>query len=60
MLISYARKVKVDGQPVHFSDTDWQSTRGAPCLSEHTREVLHRLLCYDDEKIDELFEAGVL
>ena len=53
-------QVKVDGQPVHFSNTDWQSERGAPCLSEHTREVLIRLLGYDDEKIDELYEAGVL
>ena len=52
--------VRVDGQPVHFSQTDWQQNRGAPCLSEHTREVLTRLLGYDDATIDQLYADGVL
>ncbi len=53
-------EVTVDGQPVHFSDTDWASARGGPCLGEHTREILKRLLDYDDATIDTLYEEGVL
>lgn len=52
--------VRVDGQPVHFSETDWQQTRGAPCLSEHTREVLTGLLGYADADVDALYAEGVL
>ena len=52
--------VTVDGQPVHFSDTDGLSPHGGPCLGEHTREVLTRLLGYDDATIDDLYEEGVL
>lgn len=53
-------KVRVDGQPVHLSETDWESHRGGPCLGEHTRDVLTRLLGYSDSDIDALYEAGVL
>ena len=51
---------RVDGQPVQFSDTNWRSERGAPCLGEHTREVLADLLGLGDHEIDELYEAEVL
>ncbi|MDG2277849.1 MAG: CoA transferase [Pseudomonadales bacterium] len=53
-------KARVDGLPVHFSDSDWHMARGAPCLSEHTKDVLTRLLGYDDLEISELYEQGVL
>ena len=52
--------VVVDGQPAKFSATPWQSTRGAPCLSEHTRDVLSRLLNYSAQEIDELYDEGIL
>ncbi len=52
--------VRVDGQPVHFSETDWQSTRGGPCLSEHTEDVLTRLLGMSAAEVAELYEEGVL
>jgi len=52
--------VRVDGQPVHFSRTDWQSKRGAPCLSEHTEEVLTRLLGISDDELKALRAEGVL
>ena len=29
--------VRVDGIPVHFSETDWSIERGGPCLGEHNR-----------------------
>ena len=35
--------VRVDGQPVHFSATDWHLERGAPCLGEHNDEVFAAL-----------------
>ena len=52
--------VRVDGQPAHFSRTDWHLERGAPCLGEHNEEVLSRLLGYSAEEIAALREEGVL
>ena len=52
--------VRVDGQPVHFSETDWRTTRGGPCLGEHNEEVLHRLLGMSAEQVARLQEEGVL
>jgi len=52
--------VRVDGLPVHFSDTDWRMTRGAPCLGEHSQEILTQLLGMDDEDVRALYEAGAL
>ena len=43
--------VRVDGQPVHFSHTDWRLQRGGPCLGEHTEEVLTRVLGYSAEEV---------
>ena len=43
--------VRVDGQPVHFSKTDWRLQRGGPCLGEHTDEVLTRVLGYSAEEV---------
>ena len=34
--------VRVDGLPVHFSETDWEIERGAPCLGEHTEAGARR------------------
>jgi benzylsuccinate CoA-transferase BbsF subunit len=52
--------VRVDGQPVHFSATDWQIERGAPCLSEHTEEVLTTLLGLSSEDVGALRKEGVV
>ena len=52
--------VRVDGHPVHFSDTDWRITRGGPCLGEHNEEVLTRLLGIGPEEVARLEEEGVL
>jgi len=52
--------VRVDGLPVHLSETDWQMTRGAPCLGEHNEEVLGRLLGMSPEEVARLHEEGVL
>ena len=53
-------EVRVDGLPVHLSRTDWRIERGAPCLGEHTDEVLAGLLGLGDEEIAELHREGIV
>ena len=53
-------QVRVDGQPVNFSNTNWQSTQGGPCLGEHTKEVLTGLLNYSDADVDQMYAEGIL
>lgn len=52
--------VRVDGQPVHFSKTDWEIKRAGPCLSEHTQEVLTNLLGLSIDEVNQLREEGVI
>lgn len=52
--------LRVDGQPVKFSETNWRSSKGAPCLSEHTRSVLSDLLGYTDAEIEGFYADGVV
>lgn len=52
--------VRVDGLPVHMSDTDWSMERGAPCLGEHTDDVLREVLGLHDDEIASLHEEGVV
>jgi benzylsuccinate CoA-transferase BbsF subunit len=53
-------EVRVDGLPAHFSETDWAITRGGPCLSEHTDQVLVELLGKSPDEVATLREAGVI
>jgi crotonobetainyl-CoA:carnitine CoA-transferase CaiB-like acyl-CoA transferase len=52
--------VRVDGLPVHFAKTDWEIRRGAPCLGEHTEEVLTGLLGLSREEVSKLRAEGVV
>ena len=52
--------VRVDGVPVHMSDTDWRIQRGAPCLGEHTDQVLRDVLGLPDDEIAALHEEGAV
>ncbi len=52
-------RVRVDGLPVHLSKTDWRIERGAPCVGEHTDEVLRELLGLGDSDLARLREEGV-
>ena len=52
--------VRVDGLPVHLSQSDWKINRGAPCLGEHTEEVLVRLLGMSAEEVQTLREENVI
>lgn len=53
-------KVRVDGQPVHFSKTDWEISRAGPCLGEHNEQVLTKLLGLNAEDVEKLREEGVI
>lgn len=48
------------GIPWRMSDTPCSVRRAAPCLGEHTDDVLSRVLGYDGERIARLRAAGVL
>ncbi|NQZ98398.1 MAG: CoA transferase [Myxococcales bacterium] len=52
--------VRVDGMPVHFSETDWELTNGGPCVGEHTEQVLTGLLGMKPEDVAQLREEGVI
>jgi benzylsuccinate CoA-transferase BbsF subunit len=60
VLHSKMGSVRVDGLPVHFSETDWQITRGGPCLGEHTEQVLTGLLGLSSQQVAELRAEGVV
>jgi crotonobetainyl-CoA:carnitine CoA-transferase CaiB-like acyl-CoA transferase len=48
------------GIPWQMSDTPCRVQRAAPCLGEHTDDVLRRVLGYDEAKIAALRASGVL
>ncbi|MFP6807399.1 MAG: CoA transferase [Pseudomonadales bacterium] len=52
--------VRVDGNPVHLSETDWEIQRGAPCIGEHTDKVLNELLGMSADEVSELRKEGVI
>lgn len=53
-------QVRVDGIPVHLSETDWTIERGAPCLGEHNDAVYGGLLGMSGGEIAKLREEGVI
>jgi crotonobetainyl-CoA:carnitine CoA-transferase CaiB-like acyl-CoA transferase len=52
--------VRVDGEPVHFSETDWVIERGSPCLGQHNQEVFGDILGLSAAEIDALRADGVI
>jgi crotonobetainyl-CoA:carnitine CoA-transferase CaiB-like acyl-CoA transferase len=52
--------VRVDGLPVHLSATDWELTRGGPCLGEHNDVVFHDVLGLSVDEIAELRAEEVI
>ena len=52
--------VRVDGMPIHLSESDWVMARGAPCLGEHNQFVYQELLGVSDDEIEALAAAGVI
>jgi crotonobetainyl-CoA:carnitine CoA-transferase CaiB-like acyl-CoA transferase len=58
VLHSELGKLRVDGLPVHLSETDWSITKGAPCLGEDNVRVLGGLLGRSAEELEILAEEG--
>lgn len=55
-----AGNVDLVGNPIHYSRTPISTSKAPPTLGANTRDVLVRLLGYNDERIDELRNEGVL
>jgi crotonobetainyl-CoA:carnitine CoA-transferase CaiB-like acyl-CoA transferase len=60
--VEHARlgKLKQIGIPMKFSETEPAIKSSPPMLGEHTAEVLRTLLGYDDVRLRELKETGVI
>lgn len=54
-----AGKVRSVGCPAGFDEATY-ATRPPPCLGEHSAELLRDLLGYDDAKVTDLIERGVV
>jgi crotonobetainyl-CoA:carnitine CoA-transferase CaiB-like acyl-CoA transferase len=52
--------VRVDGQPVRMSKTDWSIEQAAPTLGQHNQLVYGKLLGLTGTEIDELASDGVI
>ena len=51
---------RFEALPVHFSDAGSAAPQGAPCLGQHTQDVLTRVLGYSEAEVAELMaEAAV-
>jgi benzylsuccinate CoA-transferase BbsF subunit len=53
-------EVRVDGLPLHLSETDWTIERGAPCLGEHNEEVFCGLLGHTPDELERWRAEGVV
>ncbi len=52
--------VRVEGVPIHMSETDWSITRGAPCLGADNDYVYGSLLGMAPDEIADFRERGVI
>ncbi len=52
--------VRVDGEPVHLSATDWAIDDGAPTLGQHNDHVLGGILGLDGDELAALADQGVI
>jgi crotonobetainyl-CoA:carnitine CoA-transferase CaiB-like acyl-CoA transferase len=53
-------KVRVEGIPIHMSETDWSITRGAPCLGNDNDYVYGDLLGLSPDEIADLSDRKVI
>ena len=53
-------RVRVDGLPVHLSETDWHIARAAPLLGQDNDEVYGGILGLTDAEIGDLRAGGVI
>ena len=52
--------VRVDGLPVHFSETDWEMRDGGPCLGEDNEHVFTEILGLSKGDVANLKAEGVI
>ena len=48
------------GTPIKFEEEEDTIVKAAPLLGEDNEEILHDLLNYDDARIKELKESGII
>jgi len=53
-------RVKTLGFPIFMSETPARLRRTAPCLGQHSAEVLHGMLGYSEERINRLVADGII
>ena len=53
-------EVRVDGNPVHFSESDWQMNSGAPCLGEDNKRVFTEILGLSIDDLEALKREQVI
>lgn len=53
-------RIKTLGFPIFMSDSPARLRRGAPCLGQHSAEILHEMLGYSENRIGELEASGVI
>ena len=52
--------VRVEGVPIHMSETDWIIARAAPCLGDDNEFVYGSLLGLGEAEIADLASRGVI
>jgi crotonobetainyl-CoA:carnitine CoA-transferase CaiB-like acyl-CoA transferase len=55
-----AGRTKTLGFPIFMSETPGRLSRNAPCLGQHSAEILHELLGYSEERIADLATSGII
>jgi crotonobetainyl-CoA:carnitine CoA-transferase CaiB-like acyl-CoA transferase len=53
-------RIKTLGFPIFMSETPGRLNRTAPCLGQHSAEILHELLGYSEDRIGELADKGIV
>ena len=53
-------RVKTLGFPIFMSETPARVRRTAPCVGQHSAEILHDMLGYTEDRIAELAATGVV
>ena len=53
-------EVRVEGVPVHLSETDWSADKGGPLLGEDNDRIFGELLGVDAAELERLRADGVV